>query len=858
MSALKKNLSKIAILFLITVIYSSCSSTKKVPEDKLLLTKNTLIVNDTVLKNERIESLLYQKPNSNILGFPLRLHLYNLAKENPDSAYYNWLDKKPNRRQNLAKLLSNKQVDRLSKSFFVSGMSRFLKKTGEAPVIIDPKKVTNSKNKLKYYYTYNGYFDVAVNTKIDSTGPKKGKVTYTINTGKPYTLDTISRRIETKALDSLYESIAKKTLIKKGEIFNLEKLNLERDRITHHFRNNGVYHFQVNNIGYEVYDTLNPLKNYKLNVITSIENRQIKKGDTITIEPFKIFKISQVNIFTSNNSQKHNNKVNDSVTYNNYNIFSNGKLNYKPKALTNAVFINQGDLFSDEKKSLTSKSLNNLRIFNYPTIEYIEDTINGKSNLIANVYLVPRKKFSWAPFFDIVTSNIQEFGIAGGMSVTFRNVFRGAEILEISGKGNIGSSQDFANPNNTFFNISEYGGNAKLSFPRIFFPLKTSSIIKKEMFPSTNINLGFSNQRNIGLDKQSLSGSINYNWTTNNRNNFKFDLININYVKNLNIGNYFNVYQTSYESLNNIAQLYNLDPNNINPADNTLYKDRILFFIDDVLTGSTSLNQTDSEYKTVSSIYERYIRLIEDNLIVSSSFSFNRSTKTSQTDRNYYNFRAKIESAGNLLSLIAKTVKKSDGTSAAGNEKLFGIEYSQYIKSEVEYIKLWDLGKKNSIAMRTFGGIAIPYGNGSSIPFSRSYFGGGSNDNRGWQAYSLGPGRSGSIYDFNEANMKISFSSEYRFNIFGQLNGALFTDVGNIWNIFDNVEDPDYTFNGFKSLQDLALGTGLGFRYDFNYFIFRVDLGYKAYNPAKIESERWLKDVGLSKTVLNFGINYPF
>lgn len=853
-------LSKIIIVFIIVVIYSSCNSTKKVPEDKRLLIKNELVVNDTVLKSERIESLLYQKPNSKIplINFPLRLYLFNLAKENADSSYNAWLERKPNRRKNLIKVLSKKQVERLGESFIVSGMSRFLKKTGEAPVIIDAKRVENSKKRLKYYYTYNkGFFDVEVNSKIDSTGYKKGKVTYSINTGNPYILDTISRRIDTPELDSLYATIKNERLFNKGEVFNAEKLDLERQRITNHFRNNGVYHFQVNNIGYEVYDTLNPYKNYKLNVITTIENRDVKKGDTIVKEPFKIFKIGQVNIFTTNTSKKDNETKNDSINYKGYTIYSKGKLNYKPRALTNAIFINQGDYFSDDKRKLTSTAINNLRIFNYPTVEFVEDTINGKSELITNIYLVPRKKFTWSPYVDFSHSNIQDFGITGGMGVTFRNLFKGAEILELTGRGNIGSSRDLANPNNTFFNIFEYGGNAKITFPRIFFPLKTTSFIKKEMFPSTNINVGFYNQQNIGLDKQSLSGGINYNWTTNKRNNFRFDLININYVQNLNIGNYFNVYKTSYNTLNDIAQTYNINPNNFN-EDGNLTDEGTLNFMIDVLSNQTSLNQNDSDYKSVLSISERYTRLIENNLIVSSSFTFNRTTRNNQTDNNYYNFRTKLESAGNLLSLLSKTTNNTDGTSAAGNEKMFGIEYSQYIKGEVEYVKLWDLGHKNSIAMRTFGGIAIPYGNGTSIPFSRSYFGGGSNDNRGWQAYSLGPGRSGSIFDFNEANMKIAFSTEYRFNFFGQLNGALFADVGNIWNVFDNVEDPAYTFNGFESLKDLAVGSGIGFRYDFNYFIFRIDLGFKTYNPAKEEGERWFKDMSFAKTVLNFGINYPF
>ncbi|MEZ4853603.1 BamA/TamA family outer membrane protein [Flavobacterium sp.] len=849
-------MSKILLLFVTGTLMYSCSTTKKVPIGKSLLVKNEIIENDTVINDEIVASLLYQKPNSGIGKFPIGLYMYNWAKDNPDSLYYNWLNRKPNRRENLAKIISNKQVDRLSQSFLVSGLSNFLKKTGQAPVIIDSKKVERSVNRLKSYYTNRGYFDVSVKAQIDSIAAKKGKVTYAIATGKAYTIDTLEHQIETPELDSIYKQIQDKSLLKRNAIYDVDNLSAERERITKYFRNNGVYHFQVNNISYEVIDTANPYKNYKLNVITNIENRYIKNNrnlDTITREPFKIFKISGVNIFTDRTSKNKTLSI-DSTTYNNYNIYSNGKLNYKPKALTNAIFIEKNDLFSDDKKALTARALSNLRIFNPPTIEYVEDTIANKNGLIANIYLVPRKKFSWVPSFDIITSNIQEFGITGSMAVSFRNLFKGAEILEISGRGNIGSSQDLANPNNLFFNISEYGGDAKLTFPRIFFPINTQSFIKKEMFPTTQFNLGFYNQQNIGLDKQSLSGGLNYNWTTNSsRNNYKFELIAVNYVQNLNVSNYFNVYKNSYNTLNSIAQNYNTDPNLVNENGN-LTQEGALAFMQNVLTGQTSLTPQNEDYKATLSISERYNRLTEDNLIVSSSFQFSRSTSRGIKDKNYYNFRAKLESAGNLLSLLSK----NNTASSNNTKKVFGLDFSQYIKGEVEFVKLWEVNSKSSIAFRSFGGLAVPYGNGTSIPFSRSYFAGGSNDNRGWQAYSLGPGSSKSIFDFNEANMKIALNAEYRFNFFGALDGALFTDAGNIWNIFDNVENNDLTFNGFSSLQDLAVGSGLGFRYDFSYFLFRLDFGYKTYNPARERGNRWLKDVNFGKTVLNFGINYPF
>ena len=106
--------------------------------------------------------------------------------------------------------------------------------------------------------------------------------------------------------------------------------------------------------------------------------------------------------------------------------------------------------------------------------------------------------------------------------------------------------------------------------------------------------------------------------------------------------------------------------------------------------------------------------------------------------------------------------------------------------------------------------------------------------------------------------MKLTFSTEFRFNIFQQLNGALFADAGNIWNVLDNTEEEAYIFNGLKSLKNIAVGSGFGFRYDFNFFIVRLDLGFKTYNPANEENQKWLKEIRFNKSVLNIGINYPF
>ena len=106
--------------------------------------------------------------------------------------------------------------------------------------------------------------------------------------------------------------------------------------------------------------------------------------------------------------------------------------------------------------------------------------------------------------------------------------------------------------------------------------------------------------------------------------------------------------------------------------------------------------------------------------------------------------------------------------------------------------------------------------------------------------------------------MKIAFNIEYRFGLIGKLDGAVFTDFGNIWNVFDDTQDPKRTFNSFKDLNEIAIGRGIGIRYNVGYFVLRLDMGLKTYNPALDLEKRWLTDFNLKKAVFNIGLNYPF
>lgn len=841
-----------------SISFFSCSITKRVPENRALLMDNTVIENGKKTTKEEILGQLYQHPNSSfpMTNFRLRLALYNLAKPNADSLYHAWLKEHPGTNKTMEAILSKKQVDRLGESFVISGINNFLIKTGEAPVLLDTLKTNKSIARLSNYYFNKGYFDRTVVNNVDSIANKKVKSTYTVNTGLPYYIDSISTDITTKPLQEIYERSKTKSKIKSNTVFDVKNFEDERKRITAEFRDNGAYHFQELNIRYEV-DTILQKKN-KANIELIIDPRTVKSGDTLIQVPFNIYKISDVNIYTDNSS-KNKEYVLDSVHYNNFNIYSATKLQYKPKALTDAIFITKGSTFSDQRRMLTSRSISNLRTFNYPVIEYIEDQRDSTGqSLISNIYLTSRKKMTFNPSLDITHSNIQDFGIGGSMGLLFRNVFRGAEILEINLKGALGSSRQMNNPNNVFFNVTEYGGDIKLTFPRLLFPIKTEKLIPKTMLPTTSMSFGHSQQRNIGLDKNNFNGIINYSWYPSRKNTFSVDLANIQYVRNTNPQNYFSVYKSSYRRLNDISKDYeDINPDYLDQnGDLTIAEGGANRFIDDALNANNPLEINQQDHREIRSIEERRIRLSENNLIIASNVTFTNTSRTNIADNNFYTLKAKVESAGGLMDVIMKGASTKEGPT--GKKTILDVEFSQYVKTEVDFVKYWDLGHKKVIAMRLFGGLAIPYGNSNSIPFTRSYFSGGSNDNRGWQSYRLGPGQSGGINDFNEANMKLFFSTEYRFNVAGKWFGAFFIDASNVWNVFDEVEQKEYTFNGISSIKDFAVASGFGIRYDFSFFVFRLDLGFKTYNPS-IESDRkWFKEFSLKESVLNVGINYPF
>ena len=330
----------IGILFLLAFL-SSCSVVKRLKKDEYLLTENKIIIDSKKNKNSRVNNIPLQQPNTGIDYFPLNLHVYNLARPNRDSIFEAWLDK-GNRRERLTKTLSEKQLNKLKKSAL--GFNSWLKRIGEAPVILDEDKTERTKSRLRSYFYKRGYLYNEVDFEIKKDSNQRANVIYNVVKNKPSFIDTIKTSIKTPIIDSIYKANKIESFVKEGKQFDEDDLINERKRINSLMRNSGVYYFGQDYVRFEI-DTFKS-KN-TLNTELFIDNRTIRYDNSTATEPFKIYKIKEVNIFTdaSNQNRIEGREFKDSTTFDDYNLFSYDKLRYRPKALTDAVYIHKGDIY---------------------------------------------------------------------------------------------------------------------------------------------------------------------------------------------------------------------------------------------------------------------------------------------------------------------------------------------------------------------------------------------------------------------------------------------------------------------------------------------------------------------------------
>ncbi|MDA0774224.1 MAG: BamA/TamA family outer membrane protein [Bacteroidetes bacterium] len=842
--------TKLSILGLSSLLFFGCSGIKKLQEHDQLLTQNTVLLNGKKLRNHPVKKIISPQPNTTLFKIPVKRNLYLSAQQNPDSLFEVWLNKKPQRKKRLENLWSAKQIEQLRK--YKIGWHQWLVGLGEPPALIDTLAVLNSQERIGQYYKNRGYFNATTTHTILPKSKQKASITYAVQTGPQYILDAINFSSNSDELEALLEDHRDASFLVPGAAFKIKDFESERERLTALLQNNGVYNFQQNSLNFKAAIDSSEV-DLKVPVQINIDDYINRAGDRVISTPYTLSRIKKIDLYILNPKYESLPRW-DSLSHEGVTIFYKGKLSYRPQALTDAIFISKDSLYSEQQRNLTYRYFNQLRNFKYPSIVF--DTTDNPTALETTIYLNPKERFSLGLDLDLSHSNIQDFGIGSGISLAIRNLFKSTDVLELSLKNTLGSSKNAANPNDRFFNLFELGVDAKLKFPKILVPFESEGIIPKTMNPQTDISLGTSLQKNIGLDKQYFGAGYALNWAPTRTTKIQLQLLDVEYINNQNVDNYFNVYKNSYERLNSIAKATEDTMGFTDPNGDLIIPDGANQFLNAVLNQQTTIAPDQNAYIIANRIRERQERLTLNNFIMGSALAYTRNTQVDLLDENFSQFRFKIEWVGNLLMGLFELTGRDKNEN--NQYTIEGVVPSQYLKTEFDYIKHIRLGTQRVLALRFFSGFALPYNNATNIPFSRSYFGGGANDNRAWRPYRLGPGKSNNINEFNEANFKLAANIEYRFPILGSLKGALFVDAGNIWNALDDVSDPLARFDGWRDLEDIAVGSGIGFRYDFDFFVFRFDTAFKTYNPARPRTARWWSDYALNRAVFNVGINYPF
>lgn len=691
--------------------------------------------------------------------------------------------------------------------------NKWMRRLGQAPVIYDSTLTDMSTRQLKQALINKGYNDAVVTSSTTfKDSKKKADVTYNITTGSQHFISDISYQFEDSVLGNLVMKDSAEFSIKAGSPFDRNALDAERTAITERLRRNGYYAFTKDYITF-IADTAANQKDVQLTMV--IRKHEIKvPGKESILTDYAKYLIRNVYVVTNYNT---GDVTSESISENTDTIIENGiyilygKDHYlRPSVIREKCFINPGDLYNASDIDRTYESLGQLSILKYINISVKSiATIDGANYLDAYILLSRNKKQGVT--FELEGTNSEgDLGFGIGLTYQHRNLWKGSELLTAKFRTSYESLSGNLDGliNNRY---TEFAGEVGVTFPKFLAPFLSKSF-KQRIKASSEVALTCNYQERPEYTRIIAGAGWKYKWT--NRSNTErrtFDLIDVNFVSLPN---------STIDFIEEIT----------NPLLRYSYEDHLIMRL-----GYTY-------YKT--------------NRRMSSSNLLHKHRQAS-----VYTFRLAAETAGNLLYGISNLVNQSKND---GAYKFLGIQYSQYVKTQADYSITKIVNSRSSIAMHAGLGIAFPYGNSKMLPFEKRFYAGGANGIRGWGVRTLGPGcyeAKNSVTNFiNQCgDINLEMSIEYRAKLFWVFEGALFIDAGNIWTIKDYENQSGGKFEFDKFYKQIALAYGVGLRLDFNYFLLRFDLGFKAHNPAQNQEEwplmhpRWNRD-----TTLHFAVGYPF
>ena len=765
------------VAFIGVFVLFSCSPVKFVPENKYLISKVQVETDNQNLNKETAKSLIKQKENYKILGF-LKFHLllYNLS--------------------------SKKKTE------------DWLKRIGEPPQIYDEDLSEHSEDQLRQYAYSKGYFRAGVSSTVTfKENKRKVILNYKLLTGEQYNIKRINYQIKDTVLQALYFNSSLKSEINEGDAFDIENLEKHQSEIVKLFRNNGYYYFSKDDIKFIADSSVYPKQ-----VLVDLLIRPSKNNQTDTLKVFQPFYLNRFyfSILPGNSpvtlSRDSAGIFSDTLTWGNNTLYQNKHVTYPPSLFNRTIKLKKGDLYNNSEVESAFNAFNRLRQFRFVDIQFKEVPAVKDTNLLdCFIRLAPLNKQSTS--FDIEGTNTAgNFGVAGNVTYMHRNLFRGAEVFQLSFLGGIERLEKLNEGVHNYFNTTEFGVESSLMIPKLLGPGNFISDFER-FLPKTVFALGYNYQRRPEYTRTINTFKFGYDWKSTEELRHVWNLVDYNKI---------NVFDYDPEFIDGIKDLY------------------------------------------IKSSFT-------DHLIFAMNYSLIYNNQKMSTIKDYSYVRLNIESSGNILWAISELTNRGKyqevdtlGNVQAEYYKVFKTRFAQYVKSDIEYRRGFSIDKYNSIASRAFLGVGIPYGNFDVLPFEKKYFTGGANGIRAWPVRSLGPGTykaSPEEYPNQTADIKLEGNIEYRFKLISLLEGALFLDAGNIWaiNEKDNREGAQFKFNKFY--KQIALGTGAGLRFDMSYFILRLDFGVKLRDPSETENRGWIlgyRPYSNSDFNLSFAIGYPF
>lgn len=694
---------------------------------------------------------------------------------------------------------------------------------GKPPSIYDPNLTISSERNIRNYLINKGYFNASVKSE-EILKDKKAEVVYHVELNQPYIIRNFQIEAEDTLIYRYSQQMMKNSSIRSGETYDYYLLERERERLTTELRNSGFYFFTNDYVFYELDTTVGrnslDIKMLILNPISLTGSNP--DPSTYWSNLHHQYIIRNIYVFPQYNSQLEANSFSDTLLYQRspddtsevnteylYFIY-NEPLKIQPKIVSRAIYLHSGDIYRLNDAELTFRDLAEFPIYRFVNIEFrLADTADitktRRGQLDCYIYL-SRTEVQGFTIETEVTNTGGDLGLSGNIVYTNRNVFRGAELLRLKLRGAAEMQKSFGQTSQNkllLFNTYETGAELNLSFPRFVWPLKGIQL-PSSMRPKSNLMVGYNYQNRPDYIRHITNGAFSFQLRVSDFKSHLLTPIELNAIK---------IYATpSFQHL-------------------------------------------------IDSFNDQGIRSqYSDHLIPALKYSYIFTNQEIGKFHNYKYFRFDFESSGNVLYAIDEIANVSRNLN---NEFTFlGIAYAQYLKASSDFRYFYMLNPNTTLAMRVFAGAAIPYGNSNYLPFEKGFFAGGANGMRGWTLRMLGPGHfsgeGGQTYNrMGDVHFETNF--EYRFPIYNFFRGAFFMDAGNIWLVKSNPLYPGGLFNSKTFLKEIALDAGIGFRFDFTYFVFRLDAALPLLDPAKPEGQRWLLPKSqLSDLVWNFGIGYPF